>query len=523
MAWNPILNDLRDVLAALYPTEQDARQLAATAGLDRPELIEFSATAINNWTNILTYASNNEQVDAVIQAACAQFPRNSRLTAAAQRWLAQRQQPVGLVTPAADLMDMLRPGTLRPGMLAIDTQALQATFAAFMQTAVVGIPAATFVVPGMSAWTGMSPLAQPLPKMTDLFEMVHDPAEVPAAIYRSGPGRWLAPWEVPYVRGREGTADVQEAIYRALVDAGGALVVQSRAGLGKTREVVELAADFCRRGWTVCVARGGEADRALNRLAEFPEECGDRLLLVFDDLHRRVGVDVEGQATYAERLEALLAYLEAQATPGSLRVLATARSEPFHQRQLGFDPNRAPWNRFGRYELPECTLDGLERALVGLAERAQVALNAEDVGAMVANSDRTLRTLFDNVDIARRDGAPLTRTTGCPARGNRGPCAFAMLAGATRARRRFTRRCTWSARPACPRGCPTSCNWAARWIAPICRPPSRGWWIWACWACARGCWMPTATSSWPTACARPGAACPIWTSGGMASSRPSWG
>ena len=71
--------------------------------------------------------------------------------------------------------------------------------------------------------------------------------------------------------GREGIADTQASLYEALLDSGGALLVQSRAGLGKTREIAELAARLCDdEGCTVCVARE-EGDARLSAPTSFPE------------------------------------------------------------------------------------------------------------------------------------------------------------------------------------------------------------------------------------------------------------
>ena len=102
MPWDSALNDLRDVLAGLYPTEEDARQLVAVAGLNAQH-IAFSNKAVNNWTNILLYASNNEQIADVVREAREQFARNTALKAAERTWLASRSpqpervepQPVG--------------------------------------------------------------------------------------------------------------------------------------------------------------------------------------------------------------------------------------------------------------------------------------------------------------------------------------------------------------------------------------------------------------------------------------------
>ena len=95
MLWDPALNSLRDVLADLYQTEEDARQVVVAAGLDS-QRIAFSNKAVNTWTSILTYAHNNDQVDAVLRTARGHFSRNARLAAAEQEWLASRsRQPPG--------------------------------------------------------------------------------------------------------------------------------------------------------------------------------------------------------------------------------------------------------------------------------------------------------------------------------------------------------------------------------------------------------------------------------------------
>ena len=260
---------------------------------------------------------------------------------------------------------------------------------------------------------------QPLPRMEDIFEIIDDPDQVIAAVFRMESGQGLPPYEIDYIKAREGTDDMQQTLTESLLDAGGMLLLHSRAGLGKTREVAELAEYFCRRhGWVVCVSRGGEADKALNRLADFPEALHDkRLLLIFDDLHRRVCSSGQEQIPYAERLADLLDYLSQQMSPGSLRVLGTARSEPHHWKRLGFEQDRAPWRLFGLYELPEFTVAGLQQILRGLARQAHVELAEEDISTMVINSDRTLRTLLDNVNFAASGSRPLTLESWLPTQG----------------------------------------------------------------------------------------------------------
>ncbi len=85
MVWDPTLTALRQVLVELYPTEDDARQAALTALLDT-QRIGFSATAINNWTNILLIADTNEQVEDLIRVALEQFPRSTKLKTAIEAY-----------------------------------------------------------------------------------------------------------------------------------------------------------------------------------------------------------------------------------------------------------------------------------------------------------------------------------------------------------------------------------------------------------------------------------------------------
>jgi hypothetical protein len=238
----------------------------------------------------------------------------------------------------------------------------------------------------------------PAPEIGDLFEVVSDPDDVPEAIFRGAPAREVAPYDVPYVQGREGVSDLQGTLYDRLLESGGALLVQSRAGVGKTREVTELARHLCDdEGWTVCIAKG-EGDAKIDTPAAFPDELRcKRLLFVFDDLHRRVDAGGRGQAPYLVRLQSFIDFFAKKMAPGELYIIATARSEPQYLKELVFDPSNPHWNHFKRYELPEFTLSALRLALIRLAEAAGVDLNECDAQSMVANSDHTLRTILDNV------------------------------------------------------------------------------------------------------------------------------
>jgi len=230
--------------------------------------------------------------------------------------------------------------------------------------------------------------------------------------------------------GREGVSNVQDVLYKALVGSGGRLLVESRSGMGKTREVAELAARLCdEEDWTVCVATGN-ADALMGAPAAFPGDLrGRRVLFVLDDLHQRVVAGSVGQEPYSRRLNAFLEFFDRAMSPGEMCVVATARTEPHHQKQLGFDPTRPLWSRFKVYELPEFTLTGLGSMLMDLAGWAKVDVAADQVNQMVSNSDRTLRTLVANVDRARRRRERLTLASWLPTQGRSWETSFAAAGG----------------------------------------------------------------------------------------------
>jgi hypothetical protein len=249
------------------------------------------------------------------------------------------------------------------------------------------------------------------PQFSDLFEIIRNSKDVPAAVFRIDPSSGLAPYDVPYVEGRE------SALYEALLGSGGTLLVQSRGGLGKTREVAKLAARLCDEGWTVCVAKGA-GDAHLDAPDAFPDDLrSSRVLFVLDDLHLRVSVGTTVQRPYSERLNAFLEFFGRMMTRGEIRVIATARTEPYYQRRLGFDPSQPLWGRFNVYELPEFTLDGLQRMLVTLADQVGVQLDKGQTAEMVSKSDQTPRTIVENVKRSYQTGDSLTLDRWLPSQG----------------------------------------------------------------------------------------------------------
>lgn len=249
-------------------------------------------------------------------------------------------------------------------------------------------------------------LSTPSPKITDLFEIIRNPADVLSAIFRTGHGEALAPFEVPYITERESIANIQDKLYRTLLASGGALLVQSRGGLGKTREVAELAKKLCKeKGWTVCVAKG-EGDSQIDTPANFPDELrGKKVLFVFDDLHLRIK---SGPSPYSERLDNFLKFFEDTMNSGEMYVVATARSEPQYLEKLRSDTSKPLWKWFKVYELPEFSSTSLQTLLEKLAESLNVDIDETQINQMISKSDKTSRTLILNVEQAHNTGQKLT-------------------------------------------------------------------------------------------------------------------
>ncbi|GIV77778.1 MAG: hypothetical protein KatS3mg050_2172 [Litorilinea sp.] len=77
------LRALRQILARLYPTVDDARRIVTDAGLD-PSYIRFDEKAVTNWHNILAEAENRSQLATLVERARQEFPRNQELLQAIQ-------------------------------------------------------------------------------------------------------------------------------------------------------------------------------------------------------------------------------------------------------------------------------------------------------------------------------------------------------------------------------------------------------------------------------------------------------
>lgn len=80
--WDHVaLANLNEILANLYPSEAEARRLAAKAGL-KPARIDFAGSSLSRWFNVLDHANALAKVDDVVAAALEENPDDESLMAA---------------------------------------------------------------------------------------------------------------------------------------------------------------------------------------------------------------------------------------------------------------------------------------------------------------------------------------------------------------------------------------------------------------------------------------------------------
>ena len=72
------LSALRNVLANLYPTQSDSRQIVDDAGIPSGR-IEFSSAAIKNWDAILREAKKRDKIFEIVKVALQEYPDNPLL------------------------------------------------------------------------------------------------------------------------------------------------------------------------------------------------------------------------------------------------------------------------------------------------------------------------------------------------------------------------------------------------------------------------------------------------------------
>jgi hypothetical protein len=85
MPWSPLLTQLRDALAKLYPDPPDWRRIAASAELPTSRIV-LQGNAVNVWHAILEEADKQGQVEAVIRVGLGEYPNHEVLQAAARAY-----------------------------------------------------------------------------------------------------------------------------------------------------------------------------------------------------------------------------------------------------------------------------------------------------------------------------------------------------------------------------------------------------------------------------------------------------
>ncbi len=92
MAFDKNMVNLRNVLAGLYWSQEEARRIVLEIGLN-PAFISISTKPIVTWTNILVHAGNQEAVGDIIAKAREEYPKLESLALAEQNMLLTIEAP----------------------------------------------------------------------------------------------------------------------------------------------------------------------------------------------------------------------------------------------------------------------------------------------------------------------------------------------------------------------------------------------------------------------------------------------
>jgi tetratricopeptide (TPR) repeat protein len=251
------------------------------------------------------------------------------------------------------------------------------------------------------------------------FRVVRPNQDVFPAIFGRERAEYLYPslidWDIP-LQDRELDINHLAEIIRLLNDDQW-VIITGPAGIGKTREMAEVALRFIRRGWTVMVFTGTlEGD-------QFPREqfldVRRNVLFIFDDLHiqmRRSQPTRENRATeeqslptdrpLQERLLAALDHCDSVHIPDTrIKVLATARDETVSDDPRLVSPwemlqwERYPlWRRFTRYRLPRPENQAAASWLVNVSNRTGIQLECPPE-EIAQRNDGTFQNLVNNFEI----------------------------------------------------------------------------------------------------------------------------
>ena len=249
------------------------------------------------------------------------------------------------------------------------------------------------------------------------FTIVREPDKVLTTLFGESPNP-LADDKLDY-QVRQASRDITAELRQAL-ETPRRVLLRSVSGVGKTREIGELARQLVEEGYTLLVH--DKHDRLLTPVRFPPELVNTRnLLFVFDDLHDCCAPPAEGaggteefggRETFHDRLQRFLDQAVKRFGQREVSVLAAARSEREHWPHLLWESHPL-WHGVHLYDLPAPEEDAQARFLRDAAGRGQVNVPEADISVIAQTNDRTFRNLLENVRRARPAGQ-LTAETFLP-------------------------------------------------------------------------------------------------------------
>ena len=252
------------------------------------------------------------------------------------------------------------------------------------------------------------------------FTIVREPDKVLTTLFGESPNP-LADDKLDY-QVRQASRDITAELRQAL-ETPRRVLLRSASGVGKTREIGELARQLVEEGYTLLVH--DKHDRLLTPVRFPPELVNTRnLLFVFDDLHDCCAPPAEGaggaeefggRETFHDRLQRFLEQAVKRFGRREVNVLAAARRERELWPHLRWESHPL-WRGFYLYELPAPDEDAQARFLRDVADRGQVKVPEADVERIAQANDRTFRNLLENVRRSRPVGQ-LTAETFLPYQG----------------------------------------------------------------------------------------------------------
>ena len=206
------------------------------------------------------------------------------------------------------------------------------------------------------------------------------------------------------------------------------VLIEGRTGIGKTREMVEVAEYFNQQGWTVLYLK---LNPWLDTPPRMPEEIGTdrKLLFLIDDLNQKMhrgGKEISPKAEKSpvekfkeplqERLLEALERYEDFCRQGEVLVIATARNEkqsyfpgePSPWEQLQWEEYPKLWQKFYRYELPAPSNEAIVGVLAATVTSAHIQSQPEDYPELARRNDATFSNVIVNLRRFSVDKLPLT-------------------------------------------------------------------------------------------------------------------